>query len=116
MALKNYHIHRDLDKRELKKALGYALILVVFFAMVLFYIRQSVLRFYVENEINRKILLKNRLLKRNKELRLEREFLISLPRIEMEAKNRLGLIDPEKGQVIIINTEELINSKKTIQK
>ena len=84
--------------------------------MVLFYISQSVLRFYVENEINKKIILKNKLLKRNKELRLEREFLVSLPRIEMEAKGGLGLIDPEKGQVIIINTEELMNSKKTVQK
>lgn len=111
MALKNYRIHRDLDRGEFRKALGYALILSIFFAMVLFYIRQSILKVQVENEINRQIFSRNRLFQTNQKLRLERGFLKSFSTIEMEARDRLGLIDPGPGQLIILKTEALIKDK-----
>ena len=108
MALKNYRIHRDLDRGEFRKALGYALILGIFFAMVLFYIRQSILKVHIENEINRQILSRNRLFQINQRLRLERGFLRSFSRIDIEARDGLGLIDPDPGQLIVLKAEELI--------
>lgn len=111
MALKNYEIHREIEKGELKKTFGYALILAVFFTMVLFYISQSIVKVRLENEINRQVLYRNRLLQNNQKLRVERGFLSSFPKIETEARNRLGLIDYEIGQLIILNPEALMQHK-----
>lgn len=108
MALKNYRIHRDLDRGEFRKTLGYALILSIFFAMVLFYIRQSILKVHIENEINRQIFFRNSLSRTKQRLRLERGFLRSFSRIEKEARDRLGFIDPDPGQLIILKAESLI--------
>jgi len=108
MGLGNYQIYRELDKREWKRALGYTLILVIFFTMVLFYIRQSINSCYRENEIEKKILLRNRLLKKNRELKLEQSYLKSFTRIEKEAKNQLGLKEPENGQLIILEAKDFL--------
>lgn len=94
-------IHRDLDHRELKKIVGYAIFLALFFAMVLCYLRQSLMFSRLEYKINQNIDLKNRLVKKNTELKLERGFLRSFSRVEKEAKDGLGLTEPQEGQLIV---------------
>ena len=102
MPLKNYNIHRDLDKREFLRAFGYGLVLTIFFTMVLFYIFQSILKVRVENEVRELIQSRSMLKQTNHRLRLERGFLRSLPLVEEKAKNALGFMDPKPDQLRIL--------------
>jgi hypothetical protein len=102
MSLRNYKIYRDLDKGEFIKAFGYTLVLAVFFGMVLFYICQCILKVRIENEVNDLIHSRAKLIQINHRLRLERGFLKSFYRIDKEAKERLGLTDPEEHQMIVL--------------
>ena len=102
MPLKNYNIHRDLDKREFLRAFGYGLVLTIFFTMVLFYIFQSILKVRVENEVRELIQSRSMLKQTNHRLRLERGFLRSLPLVEEKAKNALGFMDPNPDQLRIL--------------
>jgi len=99
MPLKNDDIHRDLDTREFLRAFGYGLILTIFFAMVLFYICQSIHKVRVENEVRELIRSRAMLKQTNHRLRLERGFLKSLPIVEGKAKNKLGFVEPESHQL-----------------
>lgn len=102
MSLKNYKIHRDPDKGEFVKALGYTLVLTIFFGMVLIYICQCILKVRIENEVNELIQSRAKLIQINNRLRLERGFLKSFYRIDKEARERLGLTDPEEHQMIVL--------------
>jgi hypothetical protein len=108
MPLKNDKIHRDLDRGELFKAFGYALVLVIFFSMVLFYICQCIQKVRIENDINAFINSRADLIQINHKLLLERGFLRSLARISYEARNRFGLVEPEPYQIIILSPEILV--------
>lgn len=102
MSLRNYRIHRDLDKGEFIKALGYTLVLAIFFGMVLLYICQSILKVRIENEVNDLIQSRANLVQINHRLRLERGFLKSFYHIDKEARETLGLTDPEQHQMIVL--------------
>ncbi len=111
MSLRNYKVHREMDEGEFIKALGYALVLCIFFTMVLFYIRQVILKVHIENEVNNLISSRAGLIQINQTLRLERGYLKSFTRIDNEARNRLGLIEPEPEKLIIIKAETLMGKK-----
>ena len=102
MSLKNYRINRDLNKGEFLKAFGYTLVLAVFFGMVLIYICQCVIKVRIEKEVDNLIQSRANLIQANHSLRLERGFLKSFSRIDKEARERLGLTDPEERQVIVL--------------
>ncbi|MGA1842155.1 MAG: cell division protein FtsL [bacterium] len=102
MSLKNYKIHRDLDKGEFLKAFGYTIVLAIFFGMVLIYICQCILKVRIENEVDDLIQSRAKLIQTNHRLRLERGFLKSFSRIDKEARERLGLTDPEEDQMIVL--------------
>jgi hypothetical protein len=102
MSLKNYRIHREPDKGEFLKAFGYTVVLTIFFGMVLIYICQCILKVRVENEVNDLIQSRAKLIQTNHRLRLERGFLKSFCRIDKEARERLGLTDPEENQMIVV--------------
>ena len=46
--------------------------------------------------------LQSQLEQENRELKLELATLISRPRLEAMARTRLGLVEPDKGQVVIL--------------
>jgi cell division protein FtsL len=46
--------------------------------------------------------LQNRLEQENRELKLELATMTSPDRLEAQARKRLGLVPPEKGQVIVL--------------
>ena len=102
MPLRNYRIHRDLNKGEFIKALGYALVLTIFFGMVLLYICQCVIKVRIENEVDELIHSRAKLIEINHRLRLERGFLRSFYRIDKEAREGLGLTDPEQDQIVVL--------------
>jgi hypothetical protein len=102
MSLKNYRIHRDPDKGEFLKAFGYTLVLTIFFGMVLIYICQCILKVRIENEVNELIQSRAKLVQINHRLRLECGFLKSFYRIDKEARESLGLTDPDEHQMIVL--------------
>lgn len=108
MALKNSHLHRSLDKEAFKKAIGYALVLSSFFLMVIFYVRQSIIKVQIENEISSQISRRDQLIQYNQELRLERGYLKSYSRIQRDARNRLGLINPAPNQLFFLKADSLL--------
>jgi len=105
MSLKNYKIHREPDREEFIKALGYTLVLAIFFGMVLFYICQCVIKVRIENEVHGLIHSRSSLMQINHSLRLERGYLGSLNRIDKEARDRLGFVDPEPQQMVVLKSQ-----------
>ena len=105
MSLKNYRIHRDLDREGFTKAFGYTLVLIIFFAMVLLYICQSIQKVRIENEVKDLVHSRTILKQVNHRLRLERGVLRSLTRVDKEARYNLGLIEPETDQLIFLQSE-----------
>ncbi|MGA1796192.1 MAG: hypothetical protein ACMUIL_10065 [bacterium] len=107
MSLKNYKVHRDLDTAEVIRAFGYALVLTIFFAMVLFYIRQCILKVRIEDEVIELVNSRDQLVQINRHLHLERGYLRSLPHIERNAREQLGFVNPGPDQLVILSTESL---------
>jgi hypothetical protein len=105
MPLKNYKIHRDLDTGEFIRAFGYTLVLIIFFAMVLLYICQSIQKVRIEGEVKGLIHSREMLKQVNHSLRLERGFLRSFTRIDTEARNNLGFVEPETDQLVFFNAK-----------
>ena len=105
MSLTNYKIHRDLDPGEFIRALGYTLVLIIFFAMVLLYICQSIQKVRIEGEVESLMHSRAMLKQVNHSLRLERGFLRSFSRIDKEARHNLGLVEPETDQLVFFNAK-----------
>jgi len=111
MPLKNNKVHRDLDGAEVMKAFGYALILTIFFAMVLLYVRQCILKARIEDDVIGLVRSRDQLVQINRHLHLERGYLISLPHIERNAREQLGFVDPGPAQLVILTAESLVKDE-----
>jgi cell division protein FtsL len=109
--MKNNKVHRELDTSEVMRAFGYALILTIFFAMVLVYVRQCILKARIEDEVIELFRSRDQLVQINHHLHLERGYLMSLPRIERNAREQLGFVDPGPAQLVILTAESLVKDE-----
>jgi len=89
-------------KRSFKTAFSLFLVIAIFICGLIFFVWSRLQITHLGYQISQANSTQQRLLKMNKQMKVEVASLKSLSRIESIAKNQLGLINPEPGQVIFI--------------
>ena len=99
--LKRYKV-KGRVKRSFKTALSLFLVIALFICGLIFFVWSRLQITHLGYQISQANSTQQRLLKLNKQMKVEVASLKSLSRIESIAKNQLGLINPEPHQVIFI--------------
>jgi len=89
-------------KRSYKTTLSLFLVIAIFICGLIFLVWSRLQITHLGYQISQANSTQQRLLKLNKQMKVEVASLKSLSRIESIAKNQLGLINPEPHQVIFI--------------
>jgi len=89
-------------KRSFKTALSLFLVIGLFICGLIFFVWSRLQITHLGYQISQANSTQQRLLKLNKQMKVEVASLKSLSRIESIAKNQLGLINPEPHQVVFI--------------
>lgn len=98
----NYTINREIEKKSMIDMLGYLLCVIIFVTGVIFYIYPQMAIVDMAYELELKKAEENRLIKKNRFLKVELASLKRLDRIERIAGDKLGLIPPDDEQVVYI--------------
>ena len=89
-------------KRSYKTAFSLFLVIAIFICGLIFFVWSRLQITHLGYQISQANSTQQKLLKLNKQMKVEVASLKSLSRIESIAKNQLGLINPEPHQVIFI--------------
>ena len=93
---------KSTSKRSYKTALSLFVVVTIFISILIFFVWSRLQITHLGYQLSQANSTQQKLLKLNKQMKLEVASLKSLARIENIAKNQLGLINPEPHQVVFI--------------